>query len=49
MNLYRGEFFHAQAKGYIYQAAEDWNFWVWNSDYDDNLGLGHLDANNFCQ
>jgi CRISPR-associated endonuclease/helicase Cas3 len=49
VNLYRGEFFHAQAKGYIYQAAEDWNFWVWNSDYDDNLGLGHLDANNFCQ
>ena len=35
--------------GYIYQPAEDWNFWVWNSDYDEDLGLGHLDASNFCQ
>lgn len=49
VNLYQSEFFNAQAKGYIYQPAEDWNFWVWNSDYDDNLGLGHLDANAFCQ
>jgi len=43
VNLYQGEFFDARAKGYIYQPAGDWNFWVWNSDYDDNLGLGHLD------
>jgi CRISPR-associated endonuclease/helicase Cas3 len=43
VNLYQGEFFDAQAKGYIYQPAKDWDFWVWNSDYDDNLGLGHLD------
>ena len=51
VNLYQSEFFEAQRKdrGYIYQPAEDWNFWVWNSDYDDNLGLGHLDASNFCQ
>jgi CRISPR-associated endonuclease/helicase Cas3 len=49
VNLYQDEFFDSQAKGYIYQPAEDWNFWVWNSDYDENLGLGHLDANNFCQ
>ncbi len=37
VNLYQSEFFDAQAKGYIYQPAEDWNFWVWNSDYDPNL------------
>ncbi len=43
VNLYQGEFFDAQAKGYTYQPAEDWNFWVWNSDYDEDLGLGHLD------
>jgi CRISPR-associated helicase Cas3/CRISPR-associated endonuclease Cas3-HD len=45
VNLYQHEFLEAQRKdkGYIYQPAEDWNFWVWNSDYDDNLGLGHLD------
>jgi CRISPR-associated helicase Cas3 len=51
VNLYQGEFFEAQRKdrGYIYQPAEDWNFWVWNSDYDEDLGLGHLDASNFCQ
>jgi len=48
VNLYQNEFFDAQAKGYIYQPAKDWDFWVWNSDYDDNLGLGHLDADNFC-
>jgi CRISPR-associated helicase Cas3/CRISPR-associated endonuclease Cas3-HD len=49
VNLYQSKFFDAQAKGYIYQPAQDWNFWVWNSDYDDNLGLGHLDASAFCQ
>jgi CRISPR-associated endonuclease/helicase Cas3 len=43
VNLYQTEFFDAQAKGYLYQPAEGWNFWIWNSDYDDDLGLGHLD------
>jgi hypothetical protein len=43
VNLYQSEFFTAQARGYVYQPAEDWNFWVWNSDYNDDLGLGHLD------
>ena len=48
VNLYQSEFFDAQAKGYIYQPTKDWDFWVWNSDYDENLGLGHvgLDAYN---
>jgi CRISPR-associated helicase Cas3/CRISPR-associated endonuclease Cas3-HD len=48
VNLYQSEFFDAQAKSYIYQPAKDWDFWVWNSDYDDDLGLGHvgLDAYN---
>ena len=45
VNLYQGEFFEAQRKDreYIYQPAEDWNFWVWNSDYDDQVGLGHTE------
>lgn len=47
VNLYQSEFFDAQAKGYIYQPAEGWDFWVWNSDYDDNLGLGHVAWENF--
>ena len=48
VNLYQGEFFDAREK-YIYQPAKDWDFWVWNSDYDPDLGLGHLDTNAFCQ
>jgi CRISPR-associated endonuclease/helicase Cas3 len=47
VNLYQSEFFEAQARGYIYQPAEDWNFWAWNSNYDDDVGLGHLDATGF--
>ena len=48
VNLYHREFVDAQAKGYIYQPTKDWDFWVWNSDYDEDLGLGHvgLDAYN---
>jgi len=49
VNLYQSEFFDAQAKGYIYQPAEDWNFWVWNSDYDPNLGLGHVELDALTQ
>jgi CRISPR-associated helicase Cas3/CRISPR-associated endonuclease Cas3-HD len=51
VNLYQHEFIEAQRKdkGYIYQPAEDWNFWVWNSDYDDHLGLGHVDSISFVQ
>jgi CRISPR-associated endonuclease/helicase Cas3 len=49
VNLYQSEFIEAQARGYVYQPAEDWNFWVWNSDYDEHLGLGHLDAQSLCQ
>lgn len=48
VNLYQSEFFDAQARGYIYQPAKDWDFWVWNSEYDEHLGLGHLDANSYC-
>ncbi len=43
VNLYQGEFSSAQTKGYAYQPAKDWDFWVWNSDYDLDLGLGHVD------
>lgn len=41
VNLYQGEFTDARAKGYIHQPAKDWDFWVWKSQYDDDLGLGH--------
>jgi CRISPR-associated endonuclease/helicase Cas3 len=47
VNLYQSEFFDAQAKGYIYQPTKDWDFWVWNSDYDPDLGLGHVGLDAF--
>lgn len=47
VNLYQSEFFEARARGYIYQPAEDWDFWVWNSDYDEQLGLGHIALEDF--
>ncbi|MGO8699148.1 MAG: CRISPR-associated helicase Cas3' [Limisphaerales bacterium] len=43
VNLYQSEFFGAQAKGFIYEPAKDWNFWVWNSEYDEDLGVGHME------
>ncbi len=49
VNLYQSEFFDAQAKGYIYQPTKDWDFWVWNSDYDEDLGLGHVGLDAFNQ
>jgi CRISPR-associated endonuclease/helicase Cas3 len=47
VNLYQGEFFEALANGYTYQPAEAWNFWVWNSNYDEDLGLGHVGLEGF--
>jgi CRISPR-associated endonuclease/helicase Cas3 len=44
VNLYQGEFLTSQSRGYLYQPAEDWDFWVWNSNYDPDLGLGHVDT-----
>lgn len=49
VNLYQAEFFNAQANGYVYQPSRDWDFWVWNSEYDEDLGLGHLDRDAFIQ
>jgi len=47
VNLFQREFTAAQASGYLYQPAPDWDFWVWNSDYDPDLGLGHVGAEDF--
>ncbi len=49
VNLYQNEFFDAQANGYIYQPTKDWDFWVWNSDYDEDLGLGHVGIDAYNQ
>ncbi len=47
VNLFQREFTAAQANGYVYQPVPDWDFWVWNSDYDPDLGLGHVGAEDF--
>jgi len=47
VNLYHHEFLDAQSKGYIYQPAADWNFWVWNSKYDEHMGACHPEGNDF--
>lgn len=49
VNLYQREFTEARGRGYVYKPADDWDFWVWNSDYSEDFGLGHLDAESFCQ
>ncbi len=47
VNLYQSEFFNAQANGSIYQPAKDWDFWVWNSKYDRDLGACHPEGEDF--
>jgi CRISPR-associated endonuclease/helicase Cas3 len=47
VNLYQREFVDAQIKGYVHQPAEDWDFWVWTSEYNEDYGLGHLDDGGF--
>jgi CRISPR-associated endonuclease/helicase Cas3 len=47
VNLYQGEFLDSQSKGYLLQPADDWDYWVWNSDYDPDLGLGHVSADDY--
>jgi len=46
VNLHMVEFIDAQAKGYIVEAIED--VWVWNSQYDDDLGACHPDFTHYC-
>ena len=41
INLYESEFLKAQAHGWVFQPAVGWNFYVWNSQYDDELGACH--------
>ena len=45
VNLYEGEFQKALALGWVYQPADSWNFYVWNSQYDDDLGACHPEGN----
>jgi len=42
VNLSMGEFQKALAQGWIYQPVPEWELYVWNSHYDDDLGACHL-------
>lgn len=44
INLYQGEFLDALARGWVFQPADGWSFYVWNSNYDDDLGACHPGA-----
>jgi len=41
VNLYMGEFQKALAQGWVYQPVPEWELYVWNSHYDDDLGACH--------
>ncbi len=41
VNLYPAAFREAQARGYVYQPAKEWDLWVWNSQYDEAQGWKH--------
>jgi len=41
VNLYLGEFNKAQDEGWVYQPVPELDLFVWNSNYDDDLGVCH--------
>lgn len=41
VNLYMSEFQKALAHGWVYQPVPEWELYVWNSKYDDDLGACH--------
>jgi CRISPR-associated endonuclease/helicase Cas3 len=45
VNLYMGEFQKALAQGWVYQPVPEWELYVWNSHYDNDLGACHLSNN----
>lgn len=44
INLYEGEFRSAYASGWVFRPAEEWDFYVWSSNYDDDLGACHPES-----
>ena len=47
INLYEGEFQKERANGVIYQPAEKWDFYLWNGNYDPDLGVCHAEGDNY--
>lgn len=47
VNLYMGEFQKALAQGWVYQPVPEWELYVWNSNYDEDLGASHPSNEDF--
>jgi CRISPR-associated endonuclease/helicase Cas3 len=47
VSLYMGEFQKALTQGWAYQPVPEWELYIWNSNYDDDLGACHLSNNDF--
>ncbi|HNX04591.1 MAG TPA: CRISPR-associated helicase Cas3' [Opitutales bacterium] len=44
VNFFTGKFNEALNNGWVSRPAEDWDFYVWESDYDENLGVRHKEG-----
>ncbi|MDX2110831.1 MAG: CRISPR-associated helicase Cas3' [Verrucomicrobiota bacterium] len=44
VNFYQHKFQEALKNGWLSKPAEDWDFWIWDSHYDDALGICHAEG-----
>lgn len=44
VNFFSSKFAEALRNGWVSKPAEDWDFYVWESDYDENLGVRHKEG-----
>ncbi len=44
ISLYEGEFQKERANGVIYRPADRWEFFLWNGNYDLDLGVCHVES-----
>ena len=49
ISLYEGEFQKERANGVIFQPAEKWDFYLWNGNYDPDLGVCHAEDDAYNQ
>lgn len=49
ISLHEGEFQKEQVKGVIYQPTEKWDFYLWNGNYDPDLGVCHAEDSAYSQ
>ncbi len=44
VNFFTSKFAEALRNGWVSKPAEDWDFFAWESDYDENLGVRHKEG-----